>query len=800
MNPTQHDAASTASHPQQPYAENVERSHAIPRERAASPASSIASLPYRRANASISNLFASTSSLPGSGRSSGSNTPTALASSVFSPGGGTANGAFSPSTFVAPTQGRADEPRNLILKAFVPHVGVLASPDTEDILLEKGFKGGFLELLRPFGEKIGGKVTIRNSVGASTTWDDYGIRFTGIKDGLGFPPRRISQEFKNANARLSGTKESPTFGPSKLGGDVAVIEELVDRHLQWAELVGPSATSVDYMNHQAMDENATPKVGAKPCGESLSPFYTLYFRRLLSGLPMTPHETFSHPVACVIVISSRNPNPIGELKELYQSTNSGDDRLPQWVNNEYLRYYVLVHDEDRDDIAKSTSLYEQMRRSFGLHCHLLRLRSTQCLPSDDDSVRLPTCEWLSAGEELAEIQYRETADDDEDHTPYLFESDVTAIRTLIRELVAQSIIPSMERSCAQWNDQVAARRRGIGGRLMSLSKRFAFGSGSRNSSSPVQNANSNYDSLQGFYRPDAPEAVMRKLADYAFMLRDFKLAHSTYDLLRSDFDNDKAWKHYAGANEMAAVSALLSAQAITSKFRSETLDRMLESATHSYIHRSMTPYYALRSLMMSLELLKLRGSSAVDDAARWGSRALEAGLVGDVGQALLKERIGVCYASRQGIGSMAWGRRRRKAGLWTVLAADNFMRLGKTVQAEKCLSEAKRLYGLDDEKMVGNLAFGGMGELLSQLGEAIVAARLAAKGQNDEDQLDQDFFEAEKDTIVEVVSESLDGRAHRRSIVGAVVPGLDPLGVMTEPLSPVRLRAKSASQTDDGFS
>jgi trafficking protein particle complex subunit 8 len=40
---------------------------------------------------------------------------------------------------------------------------------------------------------------------------------------------------------------------------------------------------------------------------------------------------------------------------------------------------------------------------------------------------------------------------------------------------------------------------------------------------------------------------MRKLADYAFMLRDWRLAHSTYDIVRKDFGNDKAWKYAAGA-------------------------------------------------------------------------------------------------------------------------------------------------------------------------------------------------------------------------------------------------------------
>jgi hypothetical protein len=294
---------------------------------------------------------------------------------------------------------------------------------------------------------------------------------------------------------------------------------------------------------------------------------------------------------------------------------------------------------------------------------------------------------------------------------------------------------------------------------------------------------------------------MRKLADYAFMLRDFKLAAQTYELVRSDFEGDKAWRYWAGANEMGAISVLMGGAVVTRKTREESVDRYLEAAVHSYINRSMTPYYALRTLAMSLELLKLRGSSAVDDAARWGGRIIENGLVGDIGSALVKERIGACFSGRRGVGSMSWGGRRRKAGLWTVMAADAFLRMGRTVQAEKCLSEARRLYGLDEEVTADALAFEGMRELLDQLRQAIVAARLQAKGFDDEDEEGRDqstLGEDEGDLVPveEVVSETLDVKPHRRSIV----TGLDPLGVMTEPLSPVRLRAENPLESDEGFS
>ena len=74
---------------------------------------------------------------------------------------------------------------------------------------------------------------------------------------------------------------------------------------------------------------------------------------MLSALPVAPHETFSHPVACVIAISSRNQSPIETLRNLY--TEGTQVAVPAYVNGDYLRYYVLVHDEDRDDITKRSA-------------------------------------------------------------------------------------------------------------------------------------------------------------------------------------------------------------------------------------------------------------------------------------------------------------------------------------------------------------------------------------------------------------------------------------------------------------
>lgn len=627
------------------------------------------SLTFRRSNPSAASLYASTLSPPGSRPMSpaGRGSPPR----VFS------GGVFDASPNLALSPSNAGEPANLLLHSFVPHVSILASEDTESLMGEKGFRHGLWELLRPFGETISGKVTARDSNGISRAFEDFSVRFTKFGENIGHPDPAVSG-VNQAHAPTSqdGAQESATRDRKLL----ADVEAVVELHLSYAEQSSLGLPHQRDSMKQAQESETT------------SPYYTLYLRRLLSGFSITPHETFAHPVACVIAISSRNETPIEDLRRLYTETNEGQSKLPPWVDSNYLRYYVLVHDEENDDITRSMALFEQMKRHLGIHCHLLRLRCSQSAETDDDSIPLPRSNWMSAAEELTELRRSERMDEFEDPTRHIFDSDATAIRTFVREMMMQSVVPLMERQVSIWNDQVASRRRGITGRFMNLSRKWAgFGGGSRLSSGGNANPRDNYDA-SGFYRADSAEAIMRKLADYAFMLRDWKLAQSTYDLLRSDFSESKAWKYHAAANEMAAISLLLVPQNLPSKSRAETIDQMLESAFYSYGTRCSAPYGALRSLTLGHELLRLRGGSNIDDAGRWGLRLLESKILGRVGDGLLKERLAVCYASKGGVGKLGLGNRHRKSAAWSILAAESWCRQAKYIPARRCLDDAKRAY------------------------------------------------------------------------------------------------------------
>ncbi|KAI8613540.1 ER-golgi trafficking TRAPP I complex 85 kDa subunit-domain-containing protein [Chytriomyces sp. MP71] len=102
------------------------------------------------------------------------------------------------------------------------------------------------------------------------------------------------------------------------------------------------------------------------------------------------------------------------------------------------------------------------------------------------------------------------------------EADVKAVETFVREFLVQSLLPSIERSVKYWNEQVASSRRGITGRLVTAGRRYFGTQAAAKAASPGSPTN---DSSTP-YPHTSQELILRKLADYRFMLRDYKSAYS----------------------------------------------------------------------------------------------------------------------------------------------------------------------------------------------------------------------------------------------------------------------------------
>lgn len=288
------------------------------------------------------------------------------------------------------------ENRQIIVESFAPRVAVYASTETEEFVRNKGFKDGLYGLLKPYGEQLQGKVIIRDSIGSSKAWDDFGVRFVSpqhlqqsstnhpLGEGPNQEPRGLVNGFQNSFEHKQVSQD---------GASEIAIDQLLDHEGAWSG------------SKHGLSEG---DIESEQPGPNSTHLHKLYLRKILSNASLVPYETFAHPVACAIAVSSHQSAPIEALRQLYASTSHGSNRTPAWVGTEYLRYYILIHDEENDDITKSTALFDLMKRHFGLHCHLLRLRSSQCIKTDDDSTRVPFCEWQTAEEEMHQIRARGT--------------------------------------------------------------------------------------------------------------------------------------------------------------------------------------------------------------------------------------------------------------------------------------------------------------------------------------------------------------------------------------------------------
>jgi trafficking protein particle complex subunit 8 len=170
---------------------------------------------------------------------------------------------------------------------------------------------------------------------------------------------------------------------------------------------------------------------------------------------------------------------------------------------------------------------------------------------------------------------------------------------------------------------------------------------------------------------------------------------------------------------MTAITLLLLQTPLTQSKMTETLDPLLDSAIYSYTARSSSPYFSLRTTLISIELLSLRGGTAPDDAVKWASRALGTGHLGDIGTCLVVERIAACY-------KIMYPRRRRKMALWSMLACESWIGVGCKGFATRCLRDAWGVYK-DCE------GFGRIGGHVAGLMESLGVRKEGSGGEKEEE-------------------------------------------------------------------
>ncbi|GAA5834924.1 hypothetical protein JCM11251_002063 [Rhodosporidiobolus azoricus] len=439
-----------------------------------------------------------------------------------------------------------------------------------------------------------------------------------------------------------------------------------------------------------------------------------------------------------------------------------EDGRHEWADAAGLvRFVVLVHDwgagGGQEGWEDAQSLHETIRKTYGLHTALVPLfsasdgaKQTQpqapldvlqrmyghlAAPKDERKVEAlvtPAEEVVGLGYDVPDLPtsspHPPTAPPAVSPIPApsavpeaeplpspdfvvpgheLSEADLTVLNKFVREMVVQSVIPFMERSVIVGNEQFAASKRGIGGRLFSAGRKY-FGGGSSSSaagdasvggSSASSRAGSpgpgggggGYNAVKGYYPSSSPPSQQRRLADLAFQLGDYKLAAQVYDSVAKDFKGDKAWRHYAGAVRMSGLSHLLlhpPSAALPSPSSPNSPDSALYLS--SLAPSQSSTFDSLRASLLYYEVYRALSHPSGWALAPTGLLRAAEGIGEEVAAAVSLEQAAFADL-RIGTGKGKGGKKRRYA-LHMAMAAARYEKCGIKSLSRRCLFQASTLY------------------------------------------------------------------------------------------------------------
>uniref|UniRef100_T1GTT1 TPPC8 first Ig-like domain-containing protein n=1 Tax=Megaselia scalaris TaxID=36166 RepID=T1GTT1_MEGSC len=245
----------------------------------------------------------------------------------------------------------------------------------------------------------------------------------------------------------------------------------------------------------------------------------------------------------------------------------------------------------------------------------------------------------------------------------LTQSDVDNLRHFVQDYTFRALIPYVERLIVILNESVTNKK--VSKTLFGATKRW-FGTnkpGAKNTQNSV------------VYTHESTELQTRKLGDLYFMFGHYNMAFQAYHQAKRDFNADSAWQYYAGALEMASLSA----------FMLGTVDKKtyayMEDAIVCYLTVSKLQNFATRATLLSVDCLK--NARLYGEAAKQLIRMTSE--ESDLRSALLLEQAAYCYLAHNPA-------MYRKYAFHIVLSGNRYSRAGQRKHAYRCYRQALQIY------------------------------------------------------------------------------------------------------------
>uniref|UniRef100_A0AAX7V4W5 Trafficking protein particle complex 8 n=1 Tax=Astatotilapia calliptera TaxID=8154 RepID=A0AAX7V4W5_ASTCA len=630
--------------------------------------------------------------------------------------------------------------QEFVQDSFVPMVAVLCSEEAERVTRKNNLN--FAELLRPF------------------------CRLTS--EGHIRDPSNQLQVVKNLRICVNNLVTSPTTTSTSLSpAQRQLLSDVVSSCQPQESAVTNVVMAGDYELNFSDDcvKASTPwysvwretllEIKTSKYSSVTTPWFEAYRENFLQSMPASDHEFLNHYLACLLVVSSTEAVPVEQFLKLSQEQHriqhSGEYTNPKWFIPNTLKYYVLLHDMCEGDEQRADVVYEDMKQKYGSQgCYLLKMNSRTFSANVDEQIPDPWSQYLHKnnlhnqvnitiisrpevdGNYSAEkghplqldssmanlhnlsavhTDLKKGAKDSNSpacaagsHGACLTLNDHDYIRQFIQEFTFRGLLPHIEKTIRQLNDQLVSRK-GLSRSLFTATKKW-FGGGK----APEKSISEPKSTCGLLYPPEAPELQIRKMADLCLLVQHYDLAYSCYHTAKKDFLSDQAMLYAAGALEMAAVSAFLQGGA-SRPYPAHYMDTAIQ--TYRDVCKNMV--LAERCALLSAEILKSQGkySEAATLLIKMTSED------SDLRSALLLEQAAHCFINMRN--PMV-----RKFAFHMILSGHRFSKAGQRRHALRCYCQAMQVYkergwSLAEDHI--NFTIGRQSFTLRQPEEAVTAFR-----------------------------------------------------------------------------
>lgn len=432
-----------------------------------------------------------------------------------------------------------------------------------------------------------------------------------------------------------------------------------------------------------------------------------------SSLTLSSFEFINHPVMQLFVISSLDS--VATAKKMLHAWSVLTVK-PEWLNlNDVLPLFVIVVDR-KDNLEEALKLQESLKLQLGVKAVPLLTGSKD---TQDAELEYPSC--TTPDQDLLSI-----------HDPTVKSiplKEKHSIHIFLHDIISKIMIPYMQRKCRHWHEEHVVPRKSLTGRFFkSKGGLFSFG-GKDADDQPL------FNSSFGYYYPYTSEYQIRKLADWLFMLKDYKASYTTYELLKKDASNDKLWANLASVQEFMLYSLLIGASnrlvpfndaencklhnMVTEKMIQELIFPLWESIFYNYSSRLGLKTFILRCSIVLSELFLAMASCLNNEvyyiqSLRILNRIVDGNLVPSLIRAKLMERVGYVYGHinervvweserfekselenplklhKKNIGCIGLPKTRRSV-LWTLLAVKQLDPVSRPFQARPLLKHVESL-------------------------------------------------------------------------------------------------------------